>query len=323
MIKRPDAELSKTQINLWLVGIAACFVWVSCSNLEFTVKDYYKESPPGVIKVSRNLFLDQVEATNLNWREYLYWIENCHGKASEEYLKALPDTTVFLGLNLNYWEFVEMYLRHPNYSNYPVVGISHEQANAYSKWRSDRVMHLILIENDILPLIPDTNPDYSFSVERYFKGDYYGYVPSVEYAYYPDYSLPDSIDFVNVYRDIQSKRAQRRKKSNKPYLYEKGECNCIQIMEPLKQSVRTFPVPISTNSNSDDFYSLEYLCGNIREYTSKKGLVFGDAFVDTCSVNVLNFKADSTLANAYTGFRNTCRWRKWTDWNSWRKVHYP
>lgn len=52
---------------------------------------------------------------------------------------AMPDTLVWRE-ELAYNEpYISNYLRHPAYGNYPVVGVSWKQADAYAKWRTDRV----------------------------------------------------------------------------------------------------------------------------------------------------------------------------------------
>ncbi len=60
--------------------------------------------------------------------------------------KALPDTLVWRD-ELDYNEpYINNYLRHPAFNNYPVVGVSWEQANDFCKWRTDRVNEKILID---------------------------------------------------------------------------------------------------------------------------------------------------------------------------------
>ena len=39
---------------------------------------------------------------------------------------------------------VNSYLRHPAFSDYPVVGVSWIQAYEYAEWRTDRYQELIL-----------------------------------------------------------------------------------------------------------------------------------------------------------------------------------
>ncbi len=97
-----------------------------------------------------SFYMDETEVSNVDWREYLYWIHRNFPQDKEYYYNALPDTLVWRR-PLSYNEpYVENYLRHPAYSDYPVVGVSWEQAREYSEWRTDRVNEEILRQRGIL-----------------------------------------------------------------------------------------------------------------------------------------------------------------------------
>ena len=93
-----------------------------------------------------SFYLDETEVRNLDYVEYLFWINRVFGTDNAEvYRQALPDTLVWR-TQLAYNEpYVEYYLRHPSYRDYPVVGVSHVQASDYCNWRTDRVNEMILI----------------------------------------------------------------------------------------------------------------------------------------------------------------------------------
>jgi gliding motility-associated lipoprotein GldJ len=119
-----------------------------------------------------SFYMDQTEVTNFHWLEYMYWLSRTYMKDPDEnffpmvYQNALPDTLCWrtpLGFNEKY---VEYYLRHPAYRDYPVVGVSWLQANDYCKWRTDRVNEQILIREDILKYA-DRTPDQVFNTELY------------------------------------------------------------------------------------------------------------------------------------------------------------
>ena len=131
---------------------------------------YEWNNTPRRVTVS-SFYIDQFEVTNFNWLEYLYWIKRTYSEYPMIYKNALPDTNCWR-TPLSYNEpFVEYYLRHPAYANYPVVGVSWNQANDFCKWRTDRVNEYILIREGILK----TNPDQAgepFTTDAYLANQY-------------------------------------------------------------------------------------------------------------------------------------------------------
>ena len=119
-----------------------------------------------------SFYMDQTEVTNFHWLEYLYWISRAYESYPVVYKNALPDTLSWrspLGFNEDY---VEYYLRHPAYRDYPVVGVSWLQANDFCKWRTDRVNEYILVREGILAWNIDQRDENTFNTEAYYSGQY-------------------------------------------------------------------------------------------------------------------------------------------------------
>lgn len=131
---------------------------------------YDWDNTPRRVTVS-SFYLDEFEISNFNYLEYLYWVRRTYESFPMVYKNALPDTLVWRS-KLAYNEpYVEYYLRHPAYRDYPVVGVSWLQANDFCKWRTDRVNEFILIREGVL----DWNPmqqDEPFTTDAYFSGQY-------------------------------------------------------------------------------------------------------------------------------------------------------
>ncbi|MCB9017462.1 MAG: SUMF1/EgtB/PvdO family nonheme iron enzyme [Prevotellaceae bacterium] len=94
-----------------------------------------------------SFYMDQYEISNVNWREYLYWMGNVFHNDYKIVESAYPDTTVWreeLAYNEPYLDF---YFSHVAYNYYPVVGINWEQAFNYCIWRTDRVNEKRMVES--------------------------------------------------------------------------------------------------------------------------------------------------------------------------------
>ena len=124
-----------------------------------------------------SFYLDETEVRNVDYLEYLFWIKRVYGLSYPGvYIKCLPDTLVWRD-KLGYNEpFVDGYLRHPAYKNYPVVGVSWQQATDYCLWRSDRVNERLLINEGFLKEDMEQVDDNVFTTQAYSKGQYEGIV---------------------------------------------------------------------------------------------------------------------------------------------------
>jgi gliding motility-associated lipoprotein GldJ len=122
----------------------------------------------------QSFYMDETEVTNSMYLEYLQWLKNVFPPTEASYKNiyegALPDTLVWRN-RLGYSEnMTNNYLRHPSYSQYPVVGVNWIQANEFSKWRTDRVNEALLEKNGYLKKDAktlDVTAESSFSTEAY------------------------------------------------------------------------------------------------------------------------------------------------------------
>lgn len=122
-----------------------------------------------------SFYMDETEVNNLSYLEYLNWSSKVFGPTFPDiYYKALPDTLVWRE-KLAYNEpLVDLYLRHPAYRDYPVVGVNWLQASDFCAWRTDRVNEFILIREGLLMHTQaPTDQDY-FSTEAYLSGKWQG-----------------------------------------------------------------------------------------------------------------------------------------------------
>lgn len=135
-------------------------LFILCLSLAYTISanaqivskhKFFKTLPNFVPLEGEYLFIDQTEISNNNYKEFLVWLMQT--KDTANYHKMYPDTLVW-NTSLGYNElYVHYYFNHPAYQDYPVVGVTHAQAQAYSVWRAKRIMDVLRIKGSEIEAI--------------------------------------------------------------------------------------------------------------------------------------------------------------------------
>ncbi|SDF31952.1 hypothetical protein SAMN05421855_1521, partial [Ulvibacter litoralis] len=168
----PLATITKMIYRIFLFFLFS--LTSSCDSERYLIIDgqqYEFITGPGLIFIQDNLYADETEATNLMYLEFMDWTQEIFGENSDEFKKIQIDKSVWDNTKFSI-EFGKDYFTHPDYGDYPVVGISLEQANLYSEWRTNRVAQLILIKKGLIKNEFTYSKDNYFTIDRYLNSDF-------------------------------------------------------------------------------------------------------------------------------------------------------
>lgn len=181
-----------------------------------TVENVYYEwnNNPRQVTVS-SFYMDQTEISNLDYLEYIHWLNRVYKDYPQVIKDALPDTLVWRE-SLSYNEpMVEIYFRHPSYREYPVVGVSWKQANDYALWRSDRVNEKLLVDAGVLSYNNEQTKDNHFSTDAYLAGKYTGAISSSDENTEESGIDTESTDNAEVVESAENTESTDNSKKNK------------------------------------------------------------------------------------------------------------
>ncbi|MEM9546781.1 MAG: SUMF1/EgtB/PvdO family nonheme iron enzyme [Bacteroidota bacterium] len=250
--------------------------------------------PPNMIRISNNFYADQTEITNLFYKEYLHWLERVYGMESPIYLSAVPDASVWM-----YQDVVK--LKHENYflpapyDDYPVVGISLDQAISYAKWRTDRVAEMLLMEQGYLnPQLGETAENH-FTINRFANGLIPMRKELDSHFTYPVFTVPSKKEWEqlagipNGENEHQFKVISSSRKSK---------------MSKKKSRAKNNPVPtLSSKDGEKNRYNLYHISGNVAEMIDEPGIAMGGDWKNGKDRRGLMSHKKQNIPNSWTGFR--------------------
>lgn len=303
--------------RILLLGLMI-FIFSLCSpNRTFFIDNqaFKLEILPGTVQVEDNFFIDKWELSNHSYREYLYWTRRVFGL--EKYKEELPDTLVWRdwteGLTLDE-PYIYEYFRHPLYSDCPVVGLSYEQVMNYSKWRSDRVFEIILIEKGLLNARNTNEVDSTnyFSIERYFNGKIEGIKPDFSIPY-PHYRLPTKAEWEKIAQgfnkdefgiDYENRKIKRAiKKGNDLF-------RCTYFDVETQKEIQ-YDIPDFVWNYLPNDYKIYSMIGNVSEMIAEKGISKGGSFTHKKEECKISNDIPYEKPERWLGFRNVCTYQLW------------
>ena len=243
------------------------FITVAAATLCLSFNKQKKFTPPGTVQINDTIFADETEISNISWIEYEMWTKSIYGANSKEHNATLPDTLVWRA-KLSYNEpYVKYYYRHPAYKNFPVIGISYEQALAYCKWRTERVKAFL-------------------TLGKKFK-----------YSNF-EYRLPSKKEWEKL-AEFSSTILNNNGKNEKG----KYQINCAH---PDTIGTPYPDVTIPVNSYPKSLYGLYNMLGNVAEIVAEKGISKGGSWKNTLEECRVGKDQEFTKPNSWTGFRCVC-----------------
>lgn len=270
--------------------------------------------PPNGIEISNNFYMDESEISNIDYREYMYWLESIYGADSKKLNEAKPDTSVW-NTKKETAHLSEHYFTHPAYDYYPLVGINLEQAKKYSDWRSEIVAELNLISRGIIKENRDKTAENYFTIERYVEGDY-DWIIKKEDIIVPVFTIPTRKEWEVVascnrtnYLCIDSSKVRSRKLLKKDIpLYNTLELYKQNHTIPENLNHDKTPTVMVRSFDTDE-KGIYNLIGNVSEMIDEEGVSKGGHWNKSMAAIKENSDDEFLEANSWTGFRNVCRYK--------------
>jgi len=276
------------------------------------INNFVLNVPPNVIYIRDNFYCGQTEISNINYREYVYWMGKIYGKNSLKYLSSLPDTYIWNEFPHCFLNLSEQYFVYPKYDDYPVVGISQQQAKEYCKWLSDRYFESFLIQEGIISMNPNQSKDSFFSIKSYLSGTYHNMIPSKDIKYYPSFRLPNLTERSDILT-FSKQCALKNSSRNKSYSIKKHKWTPNDIQSDITPCyINEIPfVVISKKIKYRNKNALFNLRGNVGEWLNENNLSCGGGWVDKREIILKEDTTTVIYPNAWTGFRVVFEWREW------------
>ena len=255
-------------------------------------------TPPGCMNLGDSLFIDESEITNIDWREFIYsW--NRDYRENKMYAARplpIPDTLGFIKSSdgIKNTEISKgTYYRAPKYDNYPVVGISLDQAKLYSEWRSNIVFEAYLINAGIISIENKRSQENLFTIESFLESDLYKENKN-NITHYPKYFIPKRKHISVLLEQLK----------NTPL--ENGDVNSFDNVK-LVEKYTGLPMRFGRGLDVDSF-KISNIFGNVSELIDEEGLTFGGNYSQLLTDILSQTFRIEKVPSDKVGFRNMCVW---------------
>ncbi len=223
-------------------------------------------------------FIAATEVTNFQWKEFLMYLKQ-EGRM-EEYRDNILDTTVWRQILAFNEPFVDYYYQHKAYSEYPAVGMTLKQAQAYANWLTE----IYALKNQNVKII--------FSVPtkkqwiRAARGE-----SSSDYPWGGSYLRNNKGVFLSNHKTLGTENVNTETSKNKVIVLSTG----------AKGAESTITAP--AESYYPNQFGIYNMSGNVAELVSDDTVAMGGSWNDTGYDVRVESEQPATQPKSTIGFR--------------------
>ncbi|WP_291722982.1 formylglycine-generating enzyme family protein [Bernardetia sp.] len=235
-------------------------------------------TPPNTIWIDGNLFIDKTEVVNLSYLEYLHYMSE--DSSYDHYQSQIPTTGAWMNRDIPFSDSVKLalslgYLEYEGYRFLPVVGVSHEQAINYCKWRSEAVTQSFVSSRDTKYTF-----EYRLPTEKEWEK-----------------AALATIDTLN--------------EENLKYGFNLASVpiSSFNLSQKLNQNIEdslAIPPTVYAYQNPTNLFGLHHTIGNVAEMITEKGIAKGGSWMHVPLQSTIKERIRYNYPTAWLGFRCVC-----------------
>ncbi len=225
----------------------------------------------------------KTEIANIGYMEFISYIKRKFGNDSAKAL--LPDTTVWnseFGINE---PLTKLYFRHPVYRNYPVVGVSHYQAEIYCNWLTE----IFAMKTDL----PFRKVSFSLPTEAEWEFAARGGLELSPYPWGGPYTRNSKGLFLANFLRVMQGSVYR------------DSLGTLQVNRNEWNMLGNQNITAPVNAYYPNGYGLYNMAGNVEEMVKEEGIAKGGSWKDPgyyLQISVRNYYKKETV-DSKRGFR--------------------
>ncbi len=231
-------------------------------------------------KITKKLYMGKTEVTNLAYRTFLESLLTQGEK--DKYLQCLPDTSVWIYTGKNSNSFANTYFRQSVFDDYPLVGISYDNALEFCKWLTSKYNNSKKRKfKKILFKLP-SKAEWQLAANG---GD-----TTKQYTWGTGFMRNNWGEKLCNYRDVGLVYDSVTKK----YVENEVDLSNVAIRNKITTKVKSY-FPSS--------FGMYNMCGNVSEMIAEKGIALGGSYMDPAWQVAIASQTKYKAPSADIGFR--------------------